>query len=479
MAIPAASGAYAQMIKAHEFAGRFYPQNHNDLARAINSFLADNPAQDVDGRVTGIIVPHAAYMYSGRVAACSYNAVKGADIDTVILLGPTHRYPFRGIAVWPQGTFTTPLGKIDVDHKIAADFMGLEFVSPQTRYFSGEHSLEVQIPFLQTLLPGAKIVPFLFGEVTYDQLSAFARRLDEVTRRRKTLIVVSSDLSHYHPYEEASRIDARTLEYISRRDYSGLWTSLQLDERRACGIRGLIAFLMYTAERGDEIKILKYANSGDTGGDKSSVVGYVSAAAYSRQTTSLKEEHTMSGFEFTDEVKKTLLAIARITLENHLAGKPVPEFEQGPPVLYEKRGAFVTLKKHGELRGCIGRIVADMPLYKVVSDFAIHAAVEDPRFNPVHYEELKDIEIEISVLTPFEEIASLDEIEVGTHGLMIRKGYRSGLLLPQVPVEYGWDRDTFLEHLCYKAQMPADAYKDDGVTIYKFSAVVFSESDVK
>ncbi len=475
----AVSNGYAQMIKAHEFAGRFYPQHHADLARVVDSYLADNPAPRREGALEGILAPHAAYMYSGRIAAVSYNAVKGADIDTVLLLGASHRYPYRGVAVWPSGSFTTPLGEVAIDEEIAAQFMKLEFVEPQTRYFSGEHSLEVQIPFLQKVLPGARIVPLLFGDLTYKQLKSFARRIGELSGNKKLLVVVSTDLSHYHPYRQGASIDTRTLEYISRKDYAALWTSLQLDERRACGIQPLIAFLMYVDRLGGEMDILKYANSGDTGGDKSSVVGYVSAAAYRPNTTSSKEEHDMSGFELTSGVKKTLLTIARVTLENHLAGSPVPQFEKSPPELYQKRGAFVTLKKQGALRGCIGRIVADSPLYKVVSDFAIHAAVEDPRFKPVRYEELKDIEIEISVLTPFEEIASLDEIEVGRHGLMIRKGYRSGLLLPQVPVEYGWDRDTFLEHLCAKAQLPPDAYTDEAVTIHKFSAIVFSESDFK
>ncbi|MBN2483662.1 MAG: AmmeMemoRadiSam system protein A [Candidatus Omnitrophica bacterium] len=235
---------------------------------------------------------------------------------------------------------------------------------------------------------------------------------------------------------------------------------------------------MYTDRIGGEVNILKYANSGDTAGDKTKVVGYMSAVAFKEENAN-KKETLMDHPTLTDSDKKVLLHIARLTLENYLRDQPVPEFEQGSPILYEKRGAFVTLKEHGQLRGCIGRIVADTPLYKVISDFAINAAVHDMRFKPVEYKELKDIEIEISVLTPFERVQSLDEIEVGTHGLMIQKGPYSGLLLPQVPLEYHWDRDTFLEHLCYKAGLPSGAYKDKDAVIYRFSASVFSEKEFK
>lgn len=187
------------------------------------------------------------------------------------------------------------------------------------------------------------------------------------------------------------------------------------------------------------------------------------------------QEAGMSEYALSNEEKITLLRIARETLENYLQGKQVPEFKVDSPALKEKRGAFVTLKKHGQLRGCIGRIAGDTPVCKVASEFAIYAATEDNRFPPTRYEELKDIDIEISVLTPFERIKSLDEIEVGKHGLIIRKGFRSGLLLPQVPIEWKWDKEEFLENLCHKAGLPSDAYKDDDAVIEKFSAIVFGE----
>jgi len=186
----------------------------------------------------------------------------------------------------------------------------------------------------------------------------------------------------------------------------------------------------------------------------------------------------MQDFTLNKTEKKELLNIARKTIESYLQHNKIPEFKIDSEALSQKRGAFVTLKKNGELRGCIGRVVADMPLYVVVSNVAVDSAVNDPRFEPLNYRELKDIEIEISVLTPFEKIKNLNEIEVGKHGLMIRKGFSSGLLLPQVPLEYGWDKETFLKHLCLKAGLEQESYLDKDVTIYKFSAIVFNEAEI-
>ena len=180
----------------------------------------------------------------------------------------------------------------------------------------------------------------------------------------------------------------------------------------------------------------------------------------------------------TKDEKITLLNVARSTLESYLKSKKVPDFNVDSPSLKEKRGVFVTLKKEGQLRGCIGRIVADTPLYKAVSKVAIDSATSDPRFPSLRQQELKDLEIEISVMTPFAEVNNLDEIKVGTDGLLLKKGFYTGLLLPQVPGEYGWDKKTFLEHLCLKAGLDTEAYKDKDTVIYIFSAEVFSEKEL-
>ena len=187
----------------------------------------------------------------------------------------------------------------------------------------------------------------------------------------------------------------------------------------------------------------------------------------------------MEKFTLSNGEKSTLLEIARSTLENFLKRGSIPHFETESKNLNDKRGVFVTLKKNNDLRGCIGRIVADIPLCRVVSEVAIDSALNDPRFPPVTLEELSSIEIEISVLTPFTKVDDVGEIEVGRDGLMIKKGFYSGLLLPQVPVEYGWDKETFLQHTCLKAGLATSAYKDKDASLYRFEAIVFSESEFK
>jgi len=178
----------------------------------------------------------------------------------------------------------------------------------------------------------------------------------------------------------------------------------------------------------------------------------------------------------SDDDKKMLLRIARETLQNYLVGGKLSKFKTDSKNLNENRGAFVTLTEHGQLCGCIGRMSADEPLYKVISEMAIAAAVNDPRFPAVRSDELKDIEIEISVLTPFTIVKNIDDIKVGTHGLMLRKGFNTGVFLPQVPGEQGWDKKAYLEELGHKAGLSSDAYLDKDSTIYSFEAIVFGEN---
>ena len=461
---------FAQEVKNFEFAGSFYPEKKENLSSLIDNLFASIKVPHLEEKILGVISPHAGYIFSAGVAAYSFKILKDKKIDTAIIMGPSHRYYFKGVAAWDKGEFKVPLGNLKIDEEISQKIEELEFVKSRKEYFFKEHSIEVQLPFLIKSVNNIKIVPLIFGENTYQNLEKLAEKLKEIAEIKNIVVVVSTDLSHYHPYLEAKRIDAQTIKYIREKDANALWVDYKLGKARACGIYPLITFLLYVKKIGGKIKILKYANSGDTAGDRNRVVGYLSAVAYK------KEEEAM-GYSLTEEEKKALLKIARHTLENYLKEGKIPEFKVDSEKLKEKRGVFVTLKKNGELRGCIGRIVADTPLYLAVSKMAIEAAIGDPRFRPVSFSELKDIEIEISVLSPFEKVKSLDEIVVGRDGLMIQRGFYSGLLLPQVPTEYGWDKKTYLEHLCLKAGLPPTAYNDEDVTIYKFTALVFSEKE--
>jgi len=226
----------------------------------------------------------------------------------------------------------------------------------------------------------------------------------------------------------------------------------------------------------DKGKVLKYLNSGDVTGDRGRVVGYAAGVFYKTAggKEKMKDEKKVGvDLGLNEEEKKTLHHIAKTVIENKTRGKPVPDFKIESPILKENRGAFVTIQKRGQLRGCIGYIEGHGPLHKTIEDMAEAAAFRDPRFSPVKEKELPELDVEISVLTPLKKITDVNEIQVGKHGIYIKKGWLSGLLLPQVATEYGWDRQTFLEHTCQKAGLPSNAWKEKDTEIYIFSADIF------
>jgi hypothetical protein len=323
-------------------------------------------------------------------------------------------------------------------------------------------------------------VPILFGDVDFVMIERVAAKLAQIASKKNILIVVSSDMSHYHQYNDAKIIDKDTIDLIKELRSGKLWSTREYEDGRACGVAGIAVFLEYLNLREANIQILKSLNSGDISGDKVKVVGYLSAVGYMgkkpQQDQAAQKEESMIDFSLNKDEKQKLLEIARETLENYIRSGKISKYKIDNANICQNRGAFVTLTKDGQLRGCIGRIVADEPLYKVISEMAIQAAVEDPRFTPVRENELSDIHVEISVLTPFKKVESLDDIKIGTHGLILRKGFSSGLFLPQVPVEQGWDKKTYLEQLCHKAGLSdKDAYLDDDVQLMSFEAIVFGE----
>ena len=464
---------FAEDIKNPNVSGAFYPSNAKALSSLVDGFISEADVDEVSGDIFALISPHAGYIYSGPIAAYGYKAIQSKKYKTVVILAPSHFFGFNGISIWPEGSFVTPLGSIPVDDIFSQELIiKVDKIRVSPEVFSKEHSLEVQLPFLQKVLGNNfKIVPVIMGQISLDSCKQFAKALKEVMDKRDgILIVASTDLSHYHPYDEAVYIDKNTLSYISDFDFQGLWNEASLGNVELCGLRPVATTLILAKEYNINIaKVLKYANSGDTAGDKKKVVGYGSVILYS-QEKEIGEDAMLN-----KEQRKKLLEIVRESFGSYVTTGKRRDFSVDDPVLSERRGAFVTLTKNGQLRGCIGRLVADKPLFQVVAGMAIEAAVKDPRFPPITQSELSDIEIEISVLSPFEKIDDVNKIKVGKHGIMIRRGFNSGLLLPQVATEYGWDRNTFLEHTCQKAGLPSDTWKDKLTEIYIFSAEVFSE----
>jgi AmmeMemoRadiSam system protein B/AmmeMemoRadiSam system protein A len=472
------------MIRKPVVAGAFYSADSSELSSTIERYLKQANVE-VKEEILGVVSPHAGYLYSGQTAAFVYKALKNKDKKLVILLGASHRYYVKGFSIYDEGKWETPLGKISIDEEFASKLKShSKLIVNEPGAHSEEHSLEVQLPFLQKALKDFKIVPIVFNTEDPSMLEILIEALSaELKNRKNWVIVASSDLYHGGNYNTAKTVTDKVDEYIKKLDYKGL---LDYDREMrdygacaACGSSAIAVLLQVMKNLGvTEAELLESTTSGDVTGEKSGyVVGYGAWVFVKSKAKGTKSKKVESAFDFnlTAKDKQKLLSIARETINQYVKNRKIPEFTVESEVLKKKCGAFVTLKKHGDLRGCIGLIVAENPLYLVVRDMAIAAATQDPRFPALVPYEIDDIEIEISVLTPMQKVGNEDEIEVGRDGLMIRRGYMSGLLLPQVPVEQGWDKKTFLEHTCYKAGLPADAWKSS--ELWKFQAIVFSEKD--
>ena len=466
-------GSAQGRVRKPAVAGMFYPSDFQALQRDVKRYLVNVERTAVDGRIVAVISPHAGYTYSGQVAAYAYKLVAGIDFDDVIVIGPSHRVDFVGASIYDGEGYETPLGIVPINRelsrKIAEQSKIIEYI-PQAH--AQEHSLEVQIPFLQSVLGRFGLVPMVMGPSwNVDVCRQLSQAVIQSIMGKKVLIVASSDLTHSYDYRQVVAQDRLLARHIDQFDIDGLADDLRKGRCQACGGGPILVTMMAAQALGaNRAGVLRLTNSGDVTGMKGPgnyVVGYMAAALY--QTAE------KSGEGLTEQDKRLLHQIARRALEDALTQGHTPEPRPviQSPALKEKRGAFVTLKRHGRLRGCIGYVEGIKPLHRAVEEMAIAAAFHDPRFNPVREAELPDLEIEISVLTPLKQIRDVEEIEVGKHGIIIQKGSSSGLLLPQVAAEYRWDRKTFLEHTCLKAGLPQDAWKEKDTRIYIFSAEVF------
>ena len=462
------SAAFGQEVREAVWAGQFYDGNAGRLAAQIDRFLQNVPPQPViRGEIKALIVPHAGYVYSGQTAACAYSLVKGMPFETVVIIGPSHYFGFKGCSIYPKGGFRTPLGTAAVDEALAAEIMKGSSFKYIPEAHKEEHSVEVQVPFVQTALPGTKIVPIVMGYPETRTVKALAAALDSACAGKKVLVIASTDMSHFLTKDKANAADAKTIELIKALKADEIEGKMEAGENILCGGSPVAAAILYAGKHGPErAEVLKYADSADASGDVSRVVGYVSAALVSGRET------VAPSFELTPSEKKELLALARSAVETYVRENRVIKSPATNPKFATNKGAFVTLKERGELRGCIGYIEPVAPLDMTIIRTAIYAAVQDPRFEPVSAAELNGLEYEISVLTPLEDLPDPNLVKVGKHGLVVEMNGRKGLLLPQVPVENHWDRETFLEQACLKAGLPPDAWKK-GAKLQSFEAIVF------
>ena len=470
-----------QKVRQAAVAGSFYPADPKVLSSMIDGFLAKVTVPPITDPILAVVAPHAGYEYSGPVAAYTYAQLKGHKYTRVVVIAPSHYVSFDFSSIYDGDAYATPLGNVPVDKAFAqklvkmSSTMKLSSQGHDPTSAGGEHAVEVQLPWLQKVLGNFEVVPIVMGDQSYESSRALGVALAKLIKKEggNTLVLASSDLSHYHTYDDAVTIDHKTLNALQAWDYFSMSRNFQARVWEACGGAPIVAAMIYAERMGaNQARVLKYENSGDVTGDHSRVVGYSADVFVKADSGKVLE----TPFSLSEPEKSELLALARKSVEYVVQNKYAYE----PPAsasatLNQERGAFTTLKESGELRGCIGYTSAAKPLYITVRDTATLAAMQDPRFPRVTAAELPKLEYEISVLSPMRRVTDVQKIIVGQHGLLMKNGDSEGILLPQVPVEQRWDRHTFLEQTCAKAGMHTDCWMDDDTDIFSFTAVVFGE----
>ncbi len=514
----------AASVREPILAGTWYPKESGELRRDINGFLGGESAPRPSGPPPiAIIVPHAGYVYSGATAGKAFAAVRGRAYDRVILIGPSHHVPFQGAALPADGeeAWRTPLGEVPLDLAALVSLSDAPGFARMPSAHKPEHSLEIEVPFLQvSLAPGFRLAPILIGSLDPRLLDEIASAIRPLVRGG-TLVVVSSDFTHYGPNYDyipftdsvstrLARMDGeaiRAIEMVSPDDFQRF-----RDRTRStiCGAEPIRVLLTMLHGRRVHVEKAGYAQSGALTGDFTNSVSYT-AMVISPGTDAPSSRDPAPGSGGGSAVggrdvakpggasgggsdessggtpmrpcnpkeQEFLTSLARQTITANLRGEKPPaartpeEFGPDSP-LSQTHGVFVTLTTRGRLRGCIGSIFGAEPLVDGVAHQALNAAFEDPRFPPLTAAEMKDLHIEISVLTPPVEVKGPQDIIVGRHGVLIEKnGYRA-VFLPQVATEQGWDRETLLRQLCRKAGLGPDEWRS-GATFEVFEAQVFEE----
>ena len=462
-------------VRSATQANRFYTGDAKELSEEVDSFLALHAKDRKYEQVAAVIVPHAGYYFSGNVAAAAYQSIADdVQYKRIFLLGPSHHEWLDGASVNTEyDYYSTPLGNVKVDVETAQKLIEADSVfSYHAKAHDREHCLEMQLPFLQRRFGEVPpIVPIIISTNDFRKLQRIAEVLKPYMTE-ENLFVVSSDFSHYPKYEDACEVDARTGKAVESGDVERFIAQLEENARSgvknlatsACGELAIATLMLMMQDGGYKVKHLLYQNSGDIDNhDHSRVVGYHAFAILRK-----------SEFSLNDEDKRMLKDIALTSIKDSLDGKRIvePTLNSQFSILNSRCGAFVSLHKQGRLRGCIGHFGEDVPLHEIVAEMARAAAFEDPRFMPVTKDELDDIDIEISVLTPMRRIQSLDEFQLHKHGIYIEKGYRSGTFLPQVADEVNWTKEEFVGHCAQdKAGIGWDGWKD--AELYVYEAIVF------
>jgi AmmeMemoRadiSam system protein B/AmmeMemoRadiSam system protein A len=435
-------------VRQPAVAGSFYPNDPQALRSMVRQFL--DRAPQGHRPPCALVAPHAGYIYSGYTAACAYRSLARAAPAKplrVFLLSPSHRVALHGISVGNYGAYRTPLGDVPVDQAVVERLAVLPDVSRDPAAHQHEHALEVHLPFLQETVQHLQLVPIIFGRISGGHL---ADMLAQVWQP-EDLLLASTDLSHYYPYEEARRLDSQAVAALAALDPQAM------SKTEACGNSGVCAVLELARRRQWRSVLADYRTSGDTAGAKDRVVGYVSYLFYP----------SSEGVVRTAEVN-SLPGVVRLHLQRVLGGEAgiAAEALTARVVELGQPGAcFVTLTKRGQLRGCIGSLQAHRALAVDLLDNAVAAAVRDPRFPAVTAAELVELQIEVSLLTPAQPFPYsspedlLRRLQPGVHGVILSKGGRRATFLPQVWEQLP-DPVQFLQHLCQKAGLSAQCWQE-------------------
>ncbi len=477
----------ARSVLRSSLAGTWYSDDPKALRQQLDGFFQKADAKPIEN-VVALILPHAGYTWSGQTAAFGLKATE-KQYKRVVVIGPSHRTDMEEIVSVPRAThYETPLGQIPLDTEFMDKLLKFPMVQNVPAAHQAENSIEMQVPIVQYRQGDFKLVPIVAGHCsleTIERIGAVLRSLVD----GDTLVIASSDFVHYGPnYSyvpfskdvagQLKKLDMGAYERIAALDAGGFLEYTQKTGATICG-RIPIAILLSMLGNTAQAHLAQYATSGELTGDLTNSVSYLAVAFTGAWQDQPQIEPRTNATELTEQDKKQLLVLARKTMVYALQNRRVPEAAELDVTISDAmqrpRAAFVTLTKDSMLRGCIGDIFPQRPLYKSVIINAIHACVNDRRFAPVSQDELKDIHIEISALTVPAPIAAPDQIRIGIDGVVLNKDGHSAVFLPQVAPEQGWNVEQMLTQLSRKAQLPPDGWKE-GASFQVFQAVVFGES---
>ncbi len=483
-------------IRKSALAGEWFPADPQKLKKRIDLYLDRVGEVRLSEKPLGLIVPHAGYIYSGQAAAYGYKAVENLDFKRVVIMGLSHQIPLNGAAVPGADFFETPLGIMEVDKEACGKLLKSPLFKADSQIHAREHSIEIQLPFLQVVLKkGFKIVPLAVGSLRPKDVQAMADEIKKILGP-DTLLVASSDFTHYGrrfdfvPSEQnipsaIEQIDKAAIKNILAAEADGFFQECEKTGATICG-RNPISVLLKALPSGAKGTLLRYYRSGDITGDWESSVSYASILFSQENPGQIPPPVKTLNSEFEIRQKemlsaseqKELISLARKTIETYVKEKKVFDVTKLKKPMSEglkkNLGVFVTLKEKGDLRGCIGTIQGQEPLFKGVIDNAINSCARDSRFLPVTPDELDDIHIEISVLSPLKEVSTYENIVPGWHGVLLQKGPYQAVFLPQVPLEQGWDLEEMLSNLSMKAGLGKNEWKS-GARFLTFEAQIFSE----